>query len=448
MANRTYNDWPIPAWLHRTASVTPFSEINITNKKFLTNSSPTCFDWCGKTFFSAEQAFQYARIQVCCSNKTYRDRIASIHYNTIDTESLKQVTEDYLKEDLENSPEEGKLRLEVWYKYRKDIMTSILMAKVKGNPWIVQTLLDTGKSVLANCSGHRYWGCGTTLESEAEYSFAQWVHSMSYNGAENWIPMRNPHNKNHLGKIWMRIRDHLTGEKLLPKAIIVGDTTVRNLTSDLAKVYCWEEGKYENGILLASMLVTPSTECVILHFGTFNIPKYHYSTARYWSDRNRLDGSIQVNNMHDIMSDFVENILKFDANIMSISATITKDQPERHVKLAISDILPRHQDVIRAPMTETIQKPYASEAQQMVSTVNRELRETRRLFPDIQFLEHGNLQDQSLYRITDYCRRCNGVCGESSVEIDHHYNLPLNERGTAELRVNFEYFLTLCGITI
>ena len=146
-----------------------------------------------------------------------------IIYNTLETTPLRNLTRHMLEQDLVNSPEEGKKRLEIWSKYRKDIMTSILMAKVRHNPWIITVLLDTGESILASVTEDKYWGCGTTLESQLTRSMDKWLNAMNYTGAENWIPLGNSHHRNHLGKLWMKIRDHFREEKLLPTAIIIGD---------------------------------------------------------------------------------------------------------------------------------------------------------------------------------------------------------------------------------
>ena len=195
------------------------------------------------------------------------------------------------------------------------------------------------------------------------------------------------------------------------------------------------------------MLVTQSTKCVIFHFGTNNIPKYHYSDPKYWFERNSLDGAIQVNSMYDIMSDFMGNILKFDENTWSLSGIPDELGHEHQFTLCISDILPRHQDVMHKRMRNHNSQPGKSTAQKMVGEVNKELRDTRMCFPDIQILSHSNLENPRLYQVSDYCRHCEGMCGKSSLQIDYHYFLPLTDKGKAKLRSNFECYLQYKGIS-
>ena len=428
-------------WLNFHTPVTTFSRNNRWNLKYLSLQSYSMFEWYGKTFFSAEQAYQYARVQVCCVDKEAKEDLCTLLYNSADAEMYKDYVDSVLLNDLATSQEESEIRVNMWMRYRNDIMIAILMAKLKGNPWVIPTLRDTGSSVLANCSGDRYWGCGSTLESEVRSSYEGYKRSSEYRGIQNWIPMGNGMNQNQLGKIWMVIRDHLNGYTMLPRGIIVGDSTVKGLTSNLAKVYRWDDGKYGEGVLLASMLVTSETEFVVLHFGTFNIPKYHFSDPRYWSDRNLADGSIKVNDMRNIMFEFVRHIRQFEININSVSGTIRKNNGGHYIQLGVSQILPRFQDIVRSPWARLHRGPYPSVAQQMVQVVNNELLRTEEQFPDIQFIGHWNINNVRLFHVMGNCAYCRGKYPTAGDDIDMHYMLPLNELGMQMFRTNIEEYI-------
>ena len=83
----------------------------------------------------------------------------------------------------------------------------------------------------------------------------------------------------------------------LPRAIIVGDMTIEDLQTDLAAVYIWPDGRYQEGFMLTGMLVHQHTRCVIFHFGTNNIPRFHYTKDEYWVMREPKDGAIQTNSL-------------------------------------------------------------------------------------------------------------------------------------------------------
>ena len=78
--------------------------------------------------------------------------------------------------------------------------------------------------------------------------------------------------------MWMSIGDHFREEKLLPKAIIIGDMTVRrNRILTMQRYIAGQRVSMKKDSSFWACLVTQNTKCVIFHFGTNNIPKYHYS---------------------------------------------------------------------------------------------------------------------------------------------------------------------------
>ena len=130
-------------------------------------------------FKSAEHAFQYVKA------KTFGDDA---------------IAEKILKaKSAQSAKAFGKkvanFKDDEWNAKKDDVMRAIVRAKFRTNPTITKTLLDTGDRPLANADPRdRYWGIGTSADTEKAKNIAKWV------------------GENRLGKLLMEVREELRAE--------------------------------------------------------------------------------------------------------------------------------------------------------------------------------------------------------------------------------------------
>jgi ribA/ribD-fused uncharacterized protein len=149
------------------------------NKEF-SNFYEVDFEMDGVKFKSAEHAFQYAK-----AKKFGDDTIAEKILKAKSAQSAKA-----FGKKVANFKEEE------WTAEKDDLMRKIIRAKFRSNPEITKKLLDTGDRVLAEANPRdRYWGIGTSADTEKAKNPAKWV------------------GENRLGKILMEVREELRGEE-------------------------------------------------------------------------------------------------------------------------------------------------------------------------------------------------------------------------------------------
>jgi ribA/ribD-fused uncharacterized protein len=148
------------------------------NKEF-SNFYEVDFEMDGVKFKSAEHAFQYAKA------KKFGDEV---HAEKILKAKSAQSAKAFGKKVANFKEPE-------WTAEKEEIMRKIIRAKFRSNPEITKKLLDTGDRLLAEANPRdRYWGIGTSADTEKAKNPAKWV------------------GENRLGKILMEVREELRAE--------------------------------------------------------------------------------------------------------------------------------------------------------------------------------------------------------------------------------------------
>ena len=148
--------------------------------KELSNFFEVDFEMDGVKFKSAEHAFQYAKAKKF-GDETMAEKI-------LKAKSAQSAKAFGKKVANFKEPE--------WTADKEDLMRKIIRAKFRSNPEITKTLLDTGDRLLAEANPRdRYWGIGTSAETEKAKTPAKWV------------------GENRLGKILMEVREELRAEQ-------------------------------------------------------------------------------------------------------------------------------------------------------------------------------------------------------------------------------------------
>jgi ribA/ribD-fused uncharacterized protein len=148
------------------------------NKEF-SNFYEVDFEMDGVKFKSAEHAFQYAKA------KKFGD---DVHAEKILKAKSAQSAKAFGKKVANFKEPE-------WSTEKEELMRKIIRAKFRSNPEITKKLLDTEDRVIANADPRdRYWGIGTSADTEKAKNPAKWV------------------GENRLGKILMEVREELRAE--------------------------------------------------------------------------------------------------------------------------------------------------------------------------------------------------------------------------------------------
>jgi len=151
--------------------------------------------------------------------------------------------------------------------------------------------------------------------------------------------------------------------------LVIGDSMVRGVQPSNARVVCWPGATSHHIFQLATMLANPATTKIILHYGTNDLfPRSERPTPSM-----------------TVIRDFVR---LFSAAQLKIN----RDRPyARLVKIAWSDVLPRHHE--RAAATRRTQN-------RAVRLVNRRVRETGQHldYKQLEFIPHPEFESEELYR--------------------------------------------------
>jgi len=148
--------------------------------KELSNFFEVDFEMDGVKFKSAEHAFQYAKA------KKFGDEV---HAEKILKAKSAQSAKAFGKKVTNFKEDE-------WTAEKDEVMRKIIRAKFRSTPAMIKALLDTGDRLLAEANPRdRYWGIGTSAETEKAKNPAKWV------------------GQNRLGKILMEVREELRAEQ-------------------------------------------------------------------------------------------------------------------------------------------------------------------------------------------------------------------------------------------
>lgn len=139
----------------------------------------------GKTFISAEQAYQYSKAVICG-----RDDIANAIMQCSDPKKIKHHGD---RADVKKE----------WEDQKVNVMKCVVMGKFLQNGFIREKLLNTGSMPLFECTSNTFWGTGWRIESP------QWA-----NAAVNF-----PGN-NQLGTILEEVRSLIGGGAREPYAAL------------------------------------------------------------------------------------------------------------------------------------------------------------------------------------------------------------------------------------
>ena len=262
--------------------IIPFKVGSQGNHKVLSNLWLCRIEIAGKTYRSAEHAYQAAKAKVCIGeDSTLNEVLKGIDERTDPKDVLEygKLIGD-LGQENSGSYGEGYKRSKLWEELKVDVMEAILIAKVSQNTPVYNYLITTGTKVITEATFNRFWGCGMS-EIQAKRS----MHDIMqlYGNADNWVPAAGF--ENNLGKLWMRVRDffvHGTGN--IRPILLVGDSMIRGIELPNTKTCIWPGGKIEHGFLLVDLLQTEYTRAVLFHFGTNDIPRYHPSDPDYISN--------------------------------------------------------------------------------------------------------------------------------------------------------------------
>ena len=424
---------------------------NINNDlKVLCNAVWKPFIWRGKTYQSAERAYYAAKAEVCLEDgPRKRNLIEYLDGNPSHAEVRQNVNEAF-REELQGHVETVPDRVVVWDNYHHDIMLAILMAKVRSyKDEIMSVLVATHDAVLAFVDKRKSLGCGTVNESAVQRSITQWAHSNPGGDPRTWVPFDNDNITNKLGKMWMRIRDDYMNGVRLPRTIIVGDMTIEDVETPMADTYIWPDGRYQEGFMLTGMLVHHRTQCVIFHFGTNNIPRFHWTEDEFWTMREQKDGAIQTNSQGHIIDTFDTHLERFNTNVWSVTGEPLGQGGISRFWLCVSDILPRHWDVNVTKKTRIPQRQY-SRAQRWVYRTNEAVRayeERMDWLGRLEFMSHPEFEKRGMFEAELPCEVCMGICKRDHYTADSGIlpYTPLSTRGCATIRATYERYLTELG---
>ena len=417
--------------------------------RVLCNAVWTPFQWRGKTYQSAERAYYAAKVEVCFADGPRKRGLIEYMDGNPSHALLRRNVNQAYRAELEGDEETVPDRVVVWENYHDDIMLAILMAKVRSYRDIMSVLVRTRDAILAFVNKRKSWGCGTVNEDAVQRSITQWAHSNPDGDPRTWVPFGNNGITNKLGKLWMRIRDDYMTAARLPRAIIVGDMTIEDVETTLAAIYIWPDGRYQEGLMLTGMLVHHRTQCVIFHFGTNNIPRYHYTDNEFWVLREPKDGAIQTNSQGLITDTFDGHLTLFNRDVWDVTGEPLGLGGISRFWFCVSDILPRHWDINVTKKTKIPQRQY-SRAQRWVYRTNEAVRgyEDRiQWLPRLEFMSHPEFESLGMFEAEMPCEVCRGVCKRNHYTADSGIlpYTPLNAAGCAALRATYERYLTDLG---
>jgi len=138
--------------------------IGFYEREFYTfsNFSSFAIEWRGRLWMTSEHAYQAAKFD----DSTIQEEIR----NARSAHDSKKLAEKYQEKIRSN-----------WSEVRLEIMEEILLVKLAQHPYVMKKLLQTGERMLVEDSWRdAYWGWGPNKDGE-----------------------------NHLGRLWMKIRDEL-----------------------------------------------------------------------------------------------------------------------------------------------------------------------------------------------------------------------------------------------
>ena len=221
--------------------IIPFRIASKGEHKMLSNLWLCRITMAGKTYRSAEHAYQSAKARICIAEDyTLNSTLRGIDERT-DPKEVKEYGRFIEGWGLDHSgtPGEGTKRSKLWKDLRVDVMEAIIIAKVSQNPQVYQYLMSTGTKVIVEATFDKFWGCGLN-ERQAKCSMLE---LMKLHGDENtWVHPCGY--ENYMGKVWMNVREFFAhGTGVIKPVLLVGDSMIRDIQLPHTKTCCWPGGK-------------------------------------------------------------------------------------------------------------------------------------------------------------------------------------------------------------
>lgn len=385
--------------------VVPFLS-NSREGQCLSNLAPYPLVWNRVNFqHGSEEAYVYARIHLGVpstaenpSKQEYLDR-------------LRQCQSPVACKHL-GSEVKQRFNMEKFDRISWLVMLSILLAKVRQHAVVRAYLLSTGKKMLVEANPRdSKWGIGMS-ENEVLGQVAMCI--------RNGVRWRPPADRNMVGRLWMEVRSHTTGEAPLPTSLVIGDSELRDVSvNDAYKVF-WPGANIEKLFDILDFVKLPGLRLIIFHGGTNDI-------AAHWPEGdvtpNPHDGSIRTVGVPTIMRRFEGRYAPFDRE--------THVGRSLECPLYFSEILFRHCNPPDPAIKKTFAPASMSEAQATGGRVNDNIRAMSQKpeYPRLFFI------DSSPFRNPGYFHRYP----------DGRYDLHINEKGAHILSVIYQNVIDHCA---
>jgi hypothetical protein len=215
-------------------------------------------------------------------------------------------------------------QLKFFMEIQDRVMLSILLAKFLPHGACRNYLMSTGDKILVEANGKdSKWGMGQT-KGEILAEIAQ--------VGPSWSP---PPGKNLLGRLLMQIRSYIrSGTPLGDPTLVVSDSILKDVVLP-ARTIIRPGANLQTAFTILKMTVTPTTQLVIFHAGTNNIPKWKPSNPRYSKDLDARDGGIKIRRASQILEIFSRKYKEF-------RKLFSERSGYQNITFAWSEILFRH----------------------------------------------------------------------------------------------------------